>query len=448
MAEQWTDVGGDEAFEGASAEVLDLAWMCLAGTEPGRARRLLARRLEQWPEAEWAYPGVVARAAMAESGEPEEEQGEEGRVFWKRFWGAAAGYFEREVNRFDPRADGLARWPDEEEPFALDAAVVLAEEARAYLGLMRRREELLPQADFAHSTLNDVEGWIPQAVWDEDGMRFLRRAGADGEPMVDGTERPLWALAWKSAGAEMVDAVMGIRPAAADGTDEAEGTPLRLLLAAWLLGEGAEGCRYRRVVGELLGMELPAGEGPRERAWREIGRSLRCQVPGAKGWERQDELDLRRKWGVAAVAGAVVLVVAATVSIGFGRGRSGEPLETVQLARQAAEEGEVRRAAELFEAAAEKAETEGERRMLLFQRANCLLKGGEVAWAEAAYRALLADYPDWGEAQFNLGCALLAAGHAEEATEVFEEVGGATGASADLKDRGRAAATFLKTRAK
>lgn len=448
MAEQRTDGGGDQAFEGASAEVLDLAWMCLAGTEPGRARRLLARRLEEWPEAEWAFPGVVARAAVAQSGEPEDEQGEEGRAFWQRFWAAAAGYFEREVNRFDPRADGLARWPGEEEPFALDAAVMLAEEARAYLGLVRTREELLPQATFAHSTLNDVEDWIPQALWDQDGMRFLRRAGEGGEPMVDGTARPLWALAWKSAGAEMVDAVMGIRPAAADGAEEAEGVPLRLLLAAWLLGEGAEGCRYRRVVGELLGMEMPAGEGARERGWREIWRSLRRQVPSAEGWERRGELDLRRKWGVAAVVGAVVLAVVAAVSIGFGSGRNGEPLETVQLARQAAEEGDARRAAELYEAAAEKAETEGERRELLFQRANCLLKGGEVAWAEAAFRALLAEYPDWGEARFNLGCALLAAGRQEEAVAIFEEVGDSAGASADLQERGRAAAAFLNSRAK
>ncbi|MBQ9345690.1 MAG: tetratricopeptide repeat protein [Kiritimatiellae bacterium] len=443
----------------APVELLDLAWMCLAGTEPVRAATLLGTRLDRFPDAPWTYPGIIAAGhalANALSAHPADAPDQAAATaLLERFWTAAPDFFEAEVSRFDPRSDGLVRWPDAPEPFALDAAVLLLEDARLFLKLVKSRENLLPQANFARATLNDAEDWLVRTLWDDDGMQFLRLDGPDVDPCVDLSARPLWILEWKSARQDMLDAALAIRPlAAADARDPAA-VPLRLLLAARLVRSGASedaqpsspasaAPRYRRVAAQLLALPIPTDTAPERAAVHESIRHALCaHVPAASDWSRPVP---RTRLLAFAVAAVVLLLLVAACMMAFRSSRAGTPLSLLQRARQALDDGDPATAAELYQTAADAAESPSDRIRLLTRRANCLFHADRPQEAESAYRALLAATPDLPSVRYDLACALWAQRRTNEAIQTFRDLPDlAPSATSDLRARAARAADYLSS---
>lgn len=417
-----------DPLAGLPPPLADLAWMCLAYAEPKRAADLFQRRLETVGEAPWTFPGVLGAAEAIATALDDAE-------FFATFLKAASAMFEAEVATFDPRADGLAAWPGDEEPIALDAAVLLAEDARLYQKLARRHAELLGQIDFAHSTLNDVEDWMGRALWDDDELCFLRRINGQEEPLLDDTLRPFWALRWQSAAPDMVDAVLALRPAMASEAAAVAAVPMRLLLAAQLLPT-----RFRKTCGELLALPVPEGE--HSAVYGEICEILRKKLPGTA--TALHPLTARKTtWCVGVAAAGLAVAVALAVGL---RGKSApEPLDTVRQAEQLCSDGDFAAAARLYQKAMHEAQGDAERQVLQYRQANCILRSGDVAGAAAAYRAMLALHPDLPSVRFNLAWCFQAQGRRAEAIDMFESLSELSPSTTpDLQARANRAAAYLR----
>lgn len=417
-----------DPLAGLPPPLADLAWMCLATAEPARAADLFRRRLETVAEAPWTFPGVLAsaEAIAAALDEP---------AFSETFLQAAPALFEAEVATFDPRSDGLAAWPGDVEPVALDAAVLLAEDARLYLKLARRHAALLGQIEFARSTLNDVEDWLARALWDDDELAFLRRLSGQEEGLLDDTFRPFWALRWQSATPDMLDAVLSARPAKASDAAAAASVPMRLLLAAQLLPT-----RFRRTCGELLALPVP--EGGDAAVYEEIRRILLEKLPAAARGLRPLTARKATPW-VALAAGGLALAVA--VAAGLRGKAAGEPLGAERRAGQLCADGNFAAAARLYQEALRDAQGVSDRQRLQYRQANCLLHSGDVAGAAAAYRGLLALHPDLPSARFNLAWCLQAQGRRAEAIDLFESLSELSPSTTpDLQARANRAVAYLR----
>ena len=417
-----------DSLAGLPPALADLAWMCLAYAEPARAAELFRQRLGTVAEAPWTCPGVVGAAEAIDSALGD-------AAFSDTFLQVAPGMLESEISTFDPRSDGLVCWPDDTEPIALDASVLLAEDARLYLKLARRHAGLLGQIDFAHSTLNDIEDWMGRALWDNDELCFLRCLNGQEEALVDDTLRPFWALRWQSAAPDMVDAVLALRPAMASDAAAVASVPMRLLLAAQLLPT-----RFRRTCGELLALPIPEGENAA--VYEEIRDALRKKLPAA-AMELRPATARRTTLWVAGVAAALVLAVA--LGVGLRGKTASDPLDVVRQAEQLCSDGDFAGAARLYQKAVHDALGDSERQLFQYRRANCLLHSGDVAGAAAAYRAMLALDSDLPSVRFNLAWCLQAQGRRAEAIDMFESLSALSPSTTpDLQARSTRAAAYLR----
>ena len=354
----------------------------------------------------------------------------------------------REFDRYDARGTGLPVWnsaaealcPAEYAPgrFTVDLAVLLSNEAAAFLRLAARRDDLARELGEAEGEKRELDDWLKESFWDEEASAF-HRLDAGAESVPDFSPCGYFPLAWENRTAAMAEGLRSRTAELGGGT----WTPRAWLLLFALLLNSAHGS----VVAQMRRAGLPAGAmAPEQAAWTlltlgadAVRATYQQHIPPSARW-----LDARGRLLARLLLGGGVVLLVGLLGWGFlhRENRGGEgPAELERRARLACTEGDHARAAALYARAARG----GNENYFRYRQAGEWMHLEQYADAEAAYRALLARDPDTPNARFNLALAVLKQGRREEARELYRALA-AEPALADVPElagRARLAAELI-----
>jgi len=343
----------------------------------------------------------------------------DGAAWTERRLDAQVRCVQQEAERADPRGTGWPAWHSAQEALlpgaapagtsTVDIAVLISNEAAALLRLTEGREGPHGNAlDDIEGEQREVDGWLRDALWDEEESAFRR---ADAADQLDPSPCGWFALGWSGRTEAMAEGLRA-RVAAAERTGW---TPRGwLLLFALLLRTP-----HRSVLARMRAQGLPEDASETERAvWTVLtaeaeAAARRAGVPRAVRWI--DRHGLRLALGVG-IAGAVLL--AGLLGWAAYHRNSQGPRDLRELeraARAASAEGRHGQAAALYGQAARR----GPAPYFLYRQAGEWLRMGEAAAAEQAYRDLLADRPEAPNVRLNLALAVWRQGRRAEALELY-----------------------------
>jgi len=353
----------------------------------------------------------------------------------------------REFDRYDERGTGLPRWPTAAEAlvpaefapgrFTVDLAVLLSNEAAAFLRLADSRADLARALDIAEGEQRELDDWLKATFWDEETSTFHRHD--EGRTSVpDRSPCGFFPLIWEGRTEAMAT---GLRARAPEL--RAAAWPPRAWIAFFALLLNAP---HNSVVAQMRREGLPPGASPAETAaWTLLALGSDAAragyleaIPPAARWLDGNGRRLAR----AAFAGGAALL-AALLAWSVGHREKNEAFgDWERRARLACEDGEHARAAALYGQAAQRGETAYFR----YRQAGEWLHLAEYAAAEAAYREILASRPDAPNARMNLALAVLKQGRRAEARDLYRAVAEAADAAAlpDLAARARLAAELVE----
>ena len=336
---------------------------------------------------------------------------------------------EAETDHFDPDTNGRARWPAASAPLfpnpdalpdapALDAVILLANEARLYLRLAACTPALQTALPIAQAAIRDAESLLGDELWLPDDQTF----GVLLSPTLlvpDTTARPLLALLWLAADAPILDA---LRLRVPELLSLPIPEPARLLLGRSLLDSPR---RRSLSLWADATAALPPPPSPLHAAARslllaEAARRRERRV-GPRLARASDFLARRPVRAALLLAAPLLLLAAVGTVVAFLRPAPPSPLPPLQAAAALSSDSRHAEAAETLLRAVASA-TPDEAPLLRFRAANALLRAGRPAEAESIYRSLLPFHPSHPTLLLNLAASLVRQNRPADAIPLYQSI--------------------------
>ncbi len=335
---------------------------------------------------------------------------------------------EAETDRFDPDTNGRARWPSASSPLfpapdalpdapALDAAILLANEARLYLRLAARTPALQDAIPIARASLHDTESLLGDDLWLPDEQTF----GVLLTPSLlapDTSACPLLAFLWITADAAILDA---LRPRVPELLSLPIPEPAFLYLGRALLDSP-----HRRAFSAWtrVAADRPPPSAPLHAAARSLllGEAACRRVRHLGPHLARSAAFLSRHpfFSSLLLAAPLLLLAAVGTTLTLLRSSPPSPLPPLRTAAALSADSRHAEAAETLLLAA--AATPDETHLLRFRAANALLLADRPAQAEPLYRDLLSLYPSHPSLLLNLAASLVRQNRPAEAIPLYQSV--------------------------
>lgn len=437
-------LGALPATVAAAGDSLPLVIAAWSRVDP----ELAARLLEAWGATADAQgnlapfcPMVCQLAGWIADGLPDPDP------YIQRILPALARCIEGEFEHFDVKGTGLPLWRSAEEAlfpsefspgrFTVDLAVLLSNEAAAFVRLAEGHPDVAKAVDQAEGEQRDLDGWLQDQFWNEEQSLFYRYE-AEGESVPDVSPCGYIPLVWEGRTPEMTE---GVRPRSQLLSPALWPLQTWILFFALLLRTP-----HHRVRAQMRDHGLPEGASETEAAiWGVlVAESARLQA------QSRGEISGPLRWldGHGQSAARVALVCGVILFIGllgwlvFHREdvRPDSLADLERRARQASAQGRHGRAAALYGQAAR----QGRSTYFRYLQAGEWILLNEPAEAEAAYRDLLAREPDAPNVRLNLALSIWRQDRREEALALYRAFVEENGGYPELAARAQLAVALIE----